>query len=233
MVSLYDCRNGVVGARRGLECPLPSGAGRARQPHTARRASKPERRTTTLIRFPLVAVLAGCLSSACTTPHSPPSEQPLVGSIEPKPTQQVEVAIVWSSPNEDAPRPRVYLYRVATTADGDFAGAVPAPPAEPRWQGVSIGVLVALPPGFSVPDGPLDEAQQNEFLEPLEDTAPLSEPLIFRDSTGTFPETEWIEDFPIGVSCTACQPVEGTFDNLVPASCEQVVLKQGGGCNWS
>jgi len=172
---------------------------------------------------------AGTMTAAGGSAGAPTDAFELNGVIvEGQAAKDADVVVIWILDNN--------AYKSAQTraVDGAFHFSLTAPPAAALTTGFGIGFVVALPPGTTLPDGPVTD---DGAIGSAGQTVMSNQALIYRAPGAMNPTTSaWPNDFQQGYSCGNCVPMTGTFDGWAPGVCGTLALKAiktADQCNWS
>lgn len=141
------------------------------------------------------------------------------------------IAVAWvvSSGSPDY----AYKFGEATTSSGSFLITFDAePPAVALNNGtIGIGVVFQLPPGTSLPEGMIPDAQFDSATGFSSDHS-----IIFKTEGAPSGEAQWLDAFPSGYSCGVCVRSGTGFDAYQKTDCSNVKVEQGNGgelCNFT
>jgi hypothetical protein len=147
-----------------------------------------------------------------------------------------QLAIVWQVSSTDPDYS--YKFGVGSFTDTRFVAEVgTAPPPEAiNANGVGVGLVIALEPGFTLAEGKVD-LDKETLNAKIVGAAPRAA-VIWRDTSKA--GFGWSREFPAGYACGRCVPAAAgeTFDSYEPVACDQVELSFSSDveafdvCNW-
>jgi len=130
-----------------------------------------------------------------------------------------------------------FLYKWGEgTADADSWGVdVDTPvPDEATFGGlIGVGLAAMVPSSTTLPDGVVDGTTLESSVLGFAGNFAI----IFRPNSNPS-QVDWVNDFPVGLSCGVCVPQTDGFDTFTPVSCDALELEVGPLesltiCNWT
>jgi len=129
-----------------------------------------------------------------------------------------------------------FLYKWGEgTANPDSWGvdvATPVPDEATFGGLLGIGLATMVPSATTVPDGVVADTIETSVLGAAGNFA-----IVFRPDASPS-QVDWVNDFPVGLSCGVCVPQADGFDTFMPVSCDSLELEVGPldaltFCNWT